>query len=209
MRLCTEEFWNIMLDPSSFHKHNITDTCSVWNVLSSLLLYARAKSAGVVFICTRFVIYECLSKPRRQITACETELQKRLRIAQSNNDFQSYQLDIDDLQTVEILKCRKQLGMGELSSLALALKTGQALLTDDQKARALAREVIRELDETIPNHPGHQTTPRLVGWLFFSGYLTDSDKEIVIQQHRAMNRPLEKYFCEMYTEALRCRCMAR
>ena len=59
------------LDPSSFYKHNITDTCAVWNVLSSLLLYARAKSAGVVFICTRFVIYECLFKPRKLTTICE------------------------------------------------------------------------------------------------------------------------------------------
>lgn len=198
-----------MLDPSSFHKHNIVDTCSVWNVLSSLLLYARAKSAGVVFICTRFVIYECLFKPRRQTTSCERELRERLRTAQSNNDFRSYQLDIDDLQTVEILKRRKQLGMGELSSLALALKTRQALLTDDQKARALSREVIKELEENIPNHPGHQTTPHLAGWLFFSGQLSDGDKEILIQQHKAMDRPLARYFCEMYTEAMRCRCMAR
>ena len=196
------------LDPSSFYLHNIVDTCAVWNVLSSQLLYARAKSAGVVFFCTSFVIYECLSRPRKLTTASEPELQKRLRDARSNNDFQSYQLDIDDLQTVEILKRRKQLGMGELSSLALALKTRQALLTDDQKARRLTQEVIKDMKETVPNHPGHQTTPHLVGWLFFSGHLTDSDKDIVIKQHKAMNRPLEKYFCEMYMEALRCRCMA-
>ncbi len=197
-----------MLDPSSFHKHNIADTCSVWNVLSSLLLYTRAKAAGVVFICTKFVIYECLFKPRRQTTEREAELQKRLRTAQSKDDFRAYQLDIDDLQTIEILKRRKQLGMGELSSLALALKTRQALLTDDQKARKLAGEVIKDIKETVPNHPGHQTTPHLVGWLFFSGHLGDSDREIVIQQHKAMCRPLERYFQEMYIEALRCKYMA-
>lgn len=198
----------MVLDPSSFHKHNITDTCAVWNVLSSQLLYARARSAGVSFLCTRFVIYECLFKPRKLNTACGAEFQKRLLNAQANNDFQSYQLDIDDLQTVDILKRRKQLGMGELSSLALALKTRQALLTDDQRARRLTQQVIRDMKETVPNHPGHQTTPQLVGWLFFEGHLTDSDKEIVIQQHKAMNRPLEKYFREMYMEALRCRCEA-
>ena len=180
----------------------------MWNVLSSQLLYARARSAGVSFICSKFVIYECLFKPRRLTTDCDIEFQKRLLDAQASKDFQSYQLDIDDLQTVEILKRRKQLGMGELSSLALALKTRQALLTDDQRARRLTQQVIRDMNETVPNNPGHQTTPQLVGWLFFLGHLTDSDKEIVIQQHNAMNRPLEKHFREMYMEALRCRCMA-
>lgn len=197
-----------MLDPSSFHKHNIVDTCAVWNVLSSQLLYATAQSKGVVFFCTRFVVYECLFKPRKASTASEQELQKRLQIAQANNDFQSYQLDIDDLQTVEILKRRKQLGIGELSSLALALKTRQALLTDDQKARKLTQEVLKDMGNIIQKHPGHQTTPQLLGWLFFSGCLTDRDKDTIIQQHNAMSRPLEKYFCEMYAEALRCRCMA-
>lgn len=196
------------IDLSLFYKHNIVDTCAVWNVLSSQLLYSRAKHAGIVFISTKFVIYECLYKHRKQITECDSELQKRLMNAQANADFKSYQLDIDDLQTVEILKRRKQLGMGELSSLALALKTRQALLTDDQRARRLTQEVIRDMKDVVPNHPGHQTTPHLVGWLFFCNHITDSEKDIIILQHGEMNRPLEKYFCEMYMEALRCRCMA-
>ena len=52
------------IDPSSFHSVNVTDTCAVWNVLSSRTLYTAARLAGVVFVCTGFVVYECLFKPR-------------------------------------------------------------------------------------------------------------------------------------------------
>ncbi len=65
------------LDFSQFHKHNVTDTCSVWNVLSSHLLYARAKEASIQFCCTRFVIYESLFKPRKRLNTYDQELQTK------------------------------------------------------------------------------------------------------------------------------------
>jgi hypothetical protein len=188
------------IDPSSFHLHNIADTCAVWNVLSSRTLYSAARGAGVVFICTGFVLYECLFKPRRTISACDGELQTRLRSARKDSCFVSYPLDVTDLQTIAILENRKRLGKGELSSIAFALKSRQAFLTDDQRARKLAREVLLESPT--------QTTPHLVGWLFFSNRLGDADKGTIIKEHEGMERHLTRYFDEAYLEACRCRLMA-
>lgn len=96
-----------------------------------------------------------------------------------------------------ILQNRKRLSMGEISSIAFAHKTGQAVLTDDQKARILAR--------TVLSGDRVQTTPHLVGWLFFTGALKRAHKGTIILQHRQSGRPLEKYFLEVYFEAERCR----
>lgn len=189
------------IDLSSFHLYNITDSCAIWNVLSSRTLYGRAREAGVVFICTHFVLYECFTKPRKTTNPLDNELQSRLRTAQKDSAFVSYSLDIADLQTVSLLENRKRLSKGELSSIAFAFKTRQAFLTDDQKARKLAREIL--LESAI------QTTPHLLGWLFFTNRLTDGDKDIIISEHQAMERPLGKYFEQMYLEACRCRLMAR
>jgi hypothetical protein len=189
------------IDLCSFHLYDVTDTCAVWNVLSSMTLFTRARDAGVVFICPQFVVYECLHKQRTTLVACDTELQSRLGNAQKESSFVSYPLDIADLQAISLLENRKRLGKGELSAMAFALKTRQAFLTDDQKARKLAREVL-ELSMT-------QTTPHLLGWLFFTGYLNGGDKDVVISDHQAMKRPLTRYFEEMYVEACRCRLMAR
>jgi len=187
------------INPSYFHLVNVTDTCAVWNILSSVKLYSRSKEAKVQFFCTDFVIYECLYKPRRSINETETALIKRLRESQEKGDFAAYSLSVDDLQTVEILENRKRLGAGELSSIAMAMKTRQAFLTDDQKARKLGEEFM--------GTPGPQTTPHLVGWLFFYGHLVDSEKAVVIEEHESMERPLSKYFETMYMEAMRCRLM--
>lgn len=188
------------IDPSSFHLPNIIDTCGVWNVLSSHTLYKTARHAKVAFVCTGFVLYECLFKPRRVKEPLDEELQSRLRAARGDSDFRSYPLDIADLQTVEILENRKRLGKGELSSIAFALKTGQAFLTDDQNARKLAHEV---LGDCIT-----QTTPHLLGWLFFTTRLVDGDNHTIIKEHEEMGRPLTIYFEQMYLEACRCRLMA-
>jgi len=155
------------IDPSSFHLHNITDTCAVWNILSSRTLYNSARGAGVAFICTGFVLYECLFKPKRTTDPIDEELKSRLRAARLESAFETHSLDIADLQTLEILENRKRLGKGELSSIAFAIKTQQALLTDDQKARKLAREVLKK--SII------QTTPHLFGWLFFINYRFDEE----------------------------------
>ena len=189
------------IDPSSFYLHNVTDTCAVWNVLSSKTLYSGARRAGVVFICTRFVIDECLYKQRTSPSQWDMELQNRLRQAQNDSSFECYPLDIADLQTINLLENRKRLGKGELSALAFALKTRQAFLTDDKKARRFAQEILSDSKT--------QTTPHLVGWLFFRNHLSDGDKDVLLREHQGMGRPLSEYFDQMYMEACRCRLMSR
>jgi hypothetical protein len=132
----------MMLDISTFHITNMVDTCGVWNILSSKLLYHAALSANCVFSRTAFVEYECLSKPRSSINKHDEQLQQLLRQEQQKGNFKAYYLDIDDLLEVEVLEKRKNLGKGELSSIAFAKRTNQAFLTDDQRARKLAGEVM-------------------------------------------------------------------
>lgn len=182
------------IDPSNFQKLNVADTCAIWNVLSSRLLYNRAKEVGCYFCCTKFVHYEALHKPRKNYTSEDMELQNRLREAIKHGQFKSYNLDLEDLQEVDILKKRNNLGKGELASIAFAKKTNQAFITDDMEARKLATEVMfRQLV---------QTTPHLVGWLFFANFLGDGDLKTIIYEHKKYNRPLAKYFNEMYIRAL-------
>ncbi len=76
------------------------------------------------------------------------------------------------------------------------MKVGQAVITDDQKARKLAE---------ASGHALTQTTPHLFSWLIFTGRLGDSEKEIVINEHVAMGRPLAPHFREAYELALLCR----
>ena len=104
--------------------------------------------------------------------------------------------DISDLQAIKLLESRKRLGKGELSSIAFAMKIGQAVITDDMKARKLAED---------SGHVHIQTTPHLFSWLIFKGRLSDFDKGAVIAQHRAMDRPLAPHFEKAYEMALQCR----
>lgn len=189
-----EKDLNMPLNPSSFIKLNVTDTCSIWNILSSNVLWKAAQSAKCVFCCTAFVQYECLDKPRRSISPKEEELKKRLKIEQSKNNFSVYHLDIKDLLDVEVLRERKNLGKGELSSIAFAKITRQAFLTDDQGARKLA--------STALDANNVQTTPHLFGWLIHERFLNDGDKQLVIDQHLSFKRPLKEYFESMYMKAL-------
>lgn len=184
------------IDPSKFHLVNVADTCSVWNVLSSVRLYAAAKEARCEFCITSFVQYECLNKPRKTLTTAESELMRRLTQEQSRGNFASYSCSIGDLQAIKLLESRKRLGKGELSSIAFAMKIGQAFITDDMKARKLANEA---------GHAYVQTTPHLFSWLIFKGRLGDSDKETVIVQNTAMNLPLAPHFETAYNMALQCR----
>lgn len=185
------------IDPSKFHLVNVADTCSVWNLLSSATLYSAAREARCEFCITSFVRYECLTKPRKKTpTAAETELMRRLVQEQGRGGFAPHSCDIGDLQAIQLLESRKRLGKGELSSIAFAMKIGQAVITDDQKARKLAE---------ISGHTQIQTTPHLFSWLIFKGRLGDSDKGTVIAQHRAMDRPLAPHFEAAYEIALQCR----
>ena len=184
------------IDPSKFHPHNVADTCSVWNVLSSKRLYAAAREAKCHFCITSFVRYECLIKPRKAPSDAELSLMATLRAEQARGAFEHHSCDIGDLQSIKLLESRKRLGKGELSSIAFAMKIGQAVLTDDMKARRLAQD---------SGHALTQTTPHLFGWLIFTGRLGDSDKQTVVQQHVAMEQILAPHFERAYVMALQCR----
>jgi hypothetical protein len=183
------------IDPSKFHPINISDTCAVWNLLSSARLYAAAMEANCDFSITTFVHYECLVKPRKSLTDADQELRRRLIREQARGGSCA----IGDLQHVQVPESRKKLGKGELSSVAFAMKIGQAVMTDDQKARRLAE---------LSGHSLTQTTPHLHSWLIFTGRLTDADHALVINQHKAVARPLEPHLRRAYELALQCRLTA-
>jgi hypothetical protein len=188
------------IDPSKVHPINVADTCAVWNILSSTRLHGAALEAKCDFCVTTFVRYECLVKPRKSFTAADRELRDRLIRAQERGGFQGHSCGIADLQVVQVLESRKKLGKGELSSIAFAMKIGHAVITDDQKARRLAESA---------GHHLTQTTPHLHSWLIFSGYLTDADHSLVLEQHLAMDGSLEPHFRTAYDLALQCRLNAR
>lgn len=181
-------------DPSKFHKLNVVDTCAIWNIISTQLLRTTAYSIGCSFCCTDFVYYECLYKPRTEVKPEDIALQNILRQEMLNGQFKNYHLEIEDLQEIEVLQKRKNLGKGEVSSIVFAKKTYQAVLTDDYNARNLAEEVL--------THQMVQTTAHLLGWLFFERFLIDSDLSLIIKQHKQYNRKLEEYFRVMYHRAL-------
>ena len=183
------------IDPTKFHLINVVDTCSVWNILSSKLLYRIAKNARCDFCITSFVHYECLVKRRKSSSEAKTELMNRLRTEQKLGAFQAHSCDISDLQAIKVLERRKRLGKGELSSIAFASKIGHAVLTDDMRARKLAFQ---------SGHSLTQTTPHLFSWLSFTGRLNDSDKTQVIRDHQAMEQVLAPHFENAFEMALKC-----
>lgn len=191
--------FDMALNPSEFLILNVADSCSITNILSSKVLWSAAQSAKCVFCCTAYVQYECLDKPRKLTSPKDDELKAILKNEQVKGHFSVYHLDIDDLLDIEVLQERMNLGKGELSSIAFARRTRQAFITDDQGARKLASSVLNEKNV--------QTTPHLFGWLIYTGILTDSDKQRVIEQHESFNRPLKKYFELMYQKALEYRSM--
>ena len=184
------------IDPSKFHLINVADTCSVWNVLSSVRLHGAAKEARCEFCITSFVHYECLIKPRKAPTTAEIGLMERLVKEQVRGGFAVHSCDIGDLQAIKLLESRKRLGKGELSSIAFAMKIAQAIITDDMKARKLAED---------SGHALTQTTAHLFAWLIFMGHLGDSDLATIIAQHQAMERPLAPHVEDAYRLALQCR----
>ncbi|MEH2338045.1 hypothetical protein [Nostoc sp.] len=194
------ELLGMGIDPSNFHKYNVIDTCAIWNILSSKLLYTTANNAGCLFCCTYFFYYECLYKPRANPKQAEIELQNRFRQKYENGKFKYYHLTIEDLQDVEVLQVRKKKDKGELASIAFAKKTRQAFLTDDRGARIEAAKSM--------NSKMVQTTPHLLAWLIFINYLSDSDLQPIIDEHKKSDRHLEKHFLDAYKIVLEYRLIA-
>lgn len=189
-----------MRDVSLFHKGNVADTCSVWNVLASSVLLRAARAAGCNFGITRFVLFECLNKVRTIAHQEDTELRRRLNEQREGGAFTTVDLPLDDLREVGRLRDRRRLGLGELSAIAFARRIGDvAFLSDDRGAQKLAAEVIAPALV--------QTTPHLLGWLVFTSRVSDGDVDVVVSQHVAMKRPLRSALRTMATEGLRVRCL--
>jgi hypothetical protein len=174
------------INPARFHRTNVVDSCSAWNVLSSLLLWSRALLAACSFSCTQFVLYECIYKRRSVPTPEDAELRRRMQREIDAQHIVLVRLDLEDLQDVEVLAARRNLSKGELSAIAFARRTEQAILTDDQKARRLAESAMPR--ERV------QTVPHLAGWLLYEGYIAESEFDQLIGEHEAFGRPLRPHF---------------
>ncbi|MFH1468335.1 MAG: hypothetical protein ABIO70_28360 [Pseudomonadota bacterium] len=191
----------VCIDVRRFVLENVADTCAVWNVLSSLTLYAAARAASCRFRITAYVEYECL-RDRSQREEGDEEILQRFRAWRQEGLWPVHSLEVDDLFDIELLEQRRRLGKGELSSMVLARKLGAAVLTDDQKGRRLA--------ECYLGSPRLvQTTPHLFGWLLFEGRLADSDKDAVIKEHNKVGRPLEPFFERIFMKALEMKLATR
>ena len=188
-----------MIDISQFAKWNVTDTCSLWNLFASRLLYSTARSAGIQLCCTEFVIYECLHK-LGQFRPERIELQNRLKKALHDRQITPYKIDVEDLQDLEVLRSRKKLSLGELSVLVFARKTSQAVLTDDRGAQKLARTMLTEVNV--------QNTPHLYAWLYFISLLGDGDLQQIQEDLHRFNRSLEPHLSQYHMEAQRCKAVA-
>jgi predicted nucleic acid-binding protein len=190
--------YNMAINPTKFSIMTVTDTCSVWNVLSSRKLYQASITAKVHFCITPMVLYECLYKPRSSMTAEKNELIVRLEKARKENAFPILECSLEDLAELA-LRAPSGLGSGEMSCMAMAYKIRSAFMTDEKKARKFAEKKLALVVET---------TPKLYGWLHYNMYLNDGDHMDVISEHEHHeSMPLTRFFSEAFETAMHYRVM--
>ena len=189
------------LDPTQFSMMAVSDTCSVWNVLSSRRLYQATIGTKIHFCITPMVLYECMYKPRSRMTPEKGELIKRLENARADGVFPIQECDLEDLAVIARITPRG-LGSGEVSCIATAYRIRSiAFMTDEKMARKFA-------SEKLGLHV--ETTPKLYAYLHYGGYLSDGDHEEIIREHEIYeHRPLTVFFRKAFDEAMRCRLMQR
>lgn len=187
------------IDITQINKFSIIDTCSIQNILSSNIFHSAIISNGFSFCVTKFVEYEMLYKQSSVPSDAENTIKNRYKQEVAKGKYQCHSLSIEDLQEIEILESRKKLGRGELSIIAFAKKISQGIMTDDQAARKLGKSVLGK--DKI------QTTPQLLGWLFYQRILIDSELDQICSEHTSNKRPLEKFFREVYLESMRIKFM--
>lgn len=184
-------------DITKLHLYNVIDSCSIWNILLTNLIYNASIEAGCYYSFTNYVEYECLHKKRSSDR--DENVINKLKNEIANQKFKICSITIDDLQEIEILENRKRLGKGELSSIVFAKKTNQAFITDDKKAR--------ELGKIVLGNSLVQTTPHLVGYFFYKRLLLDGDFASLIEQHKSTLSgkwgDLSEYFKKAYEESLK------
>lgn len=189
----------MVFDPRSFSPMAVTDTCSVWNLLSARKLYRATFTANLTFCITPMVLYECIKKKRKLVTDEMRELIARLETVRKNGAFPLQGCELEDLLAVT-QTAPTGLSSGELSCIAVVYRiTTMAVMTDERQARYFAREKLGLRVET---------TPRLYGWLHFNRYLLDGDHAEVVAEHEQYERrPLTKFLDEAYESALQYRLM--
>lgn len=172
----------ITVDVREFRQLTVADTCAVWNTLSSGAAFARSVGAGLHFCIAKVVEVECLRQPWTRKEAVRDNLQARFHAAQAQGQFRAYSVSLDDLLDPRVLKVRHQLAVGEVATIALAVRTHQAVMTDDRNAREDAKKVVGS--ERV------HTTPQLVGWLVFHGHLTVAEAAACAREHTACMQDL-------------------
>ncbi|KAA0593968.1 hypothetical protein J2848_004134 [Azospirillum lipoferum] len=155
------------------------DTCAVWNILSSRTLSAAISRKGCHFVLAEYVRYECLGKPRTNLTEADAALCEKLKTEiTSSKQFSVHPLGVDDLRDlVATVGSPKRFHHGEVAALALSRKLGNGFLTDDYAARKVGENTLGQ-DRV-------RSTPLLVGWLVYDGQLTDGDIPVIVADNKA------------------------
>lgn len=187
-------------DPARFSQISVVDTCAVWNMFSSQRLNQAAINSKLHFCITPVILYECLQKPRSNITEQQQQLMTRFRNERNAGRFPVQGCSLEDLLAVSA-KAPGKLSSGELSCIATAYRIRSiAVMTDEKLARKYAQGTLNLSVET---------TPRLYGYLHYHFHLSGADHDHVIAEHeRFEQRPLTQFFNQTFNDAMRCRLMA-
>lgn len=127
---------------------------------------------------------------------------RTLSPAHRAGEVDQLKVTVDDLRDV-INAARQQgsdkrLGCGEISCAALARRLRQAVLTDNKRD---FRAIEKLVDGLL------QTTPRLLGWLYIVGRLTDGDIKDVIKEHCSSGGQMSRIYEQAHREACEQRLM--
>ena len=185
-----------MMSPS-FNQVSVTDTCAIWHLTGCATLFSTARQRKLSFVITSTVFYECFVRSRgKALSEQRLRLRDRLKIHIQRGDVSQIDVAIDDLQNL-IGVARQhgydtRLGHGELSCAALARRLRYAVLTDNKRDF----RAIEELADGLL-----QTTPRLLGWLYLDGHLTDGDVKDIIEQHRDSGGQMGRVYEQVHHEA--------
>lgn len=185
----------IDFDFSEIKKFSVIDTCAILNIFSSEKFYNAIISEKFSFCYTSFVEYETLYKHVKEMTKEVQNQRIKLRQETEKKRFKCEHLSIDDLQEIKILEARRNLGKGELSSIAFAKKISQSFMTDDKGAKKMGEKILGKQKVL--------TSPRVLGWLYFNRILIDSDHKDIISEHKNSGRNMADIYDEVYKEAIR------
>ena len=183
---------------ATFMLLNVADTCALWNILGSPLLYRASRKLNVSISSTQFVHYECFHK-RGSNSPEWIELRTRLRARMVEGEIRFWDIELEDLQEVVALEGRKAISKGELSSIAFAKRTVQSFLSDDGQAKKLAKSVLSE--------SAIQDTSHLCAWLCIHDAIHETDEHTIRAELATLKRVLEPHLRNAFLKALEYKLM--